>query len=129
MKAHEFTFILTEAPNEDEAERLYSLFNDGTIATIDGVPQIDFHREAPTLEEAIATALGSVRKAGFEVVCVEIEPTRSINLRRRGISEAEAAEMHARFAPFVEDWDSPEMSVYDNYDEEFAKLQAARQKA
>ncbi len=37
--------------------------------------------------------------------------------------------MRARFASFVEDWESPEMSVYDNYDEEFAKLQAARQKA
>lgn len=129
MKVHEFTFILTEDPGEDEAHRLHSLFNDGTLATINGVPQIDFHREAPTLEEAISTALGSVRKAGFEVVCVEIEPIRSINLRRRGINEAEAAAMRASFASFVEDWDSPEMSLYDNYDEEFAKLQAARQKA
>ena len=47
----------------------------------------------------------------------------TIDLRERGIDEAQAAEMRARFATFAEDWESPEMNVYDNYDEEKAKLQ------
>ena len=47
----------------------------------------------------------------------------SIDLRERGIDAAQAAEMRARLASFAEDWESPEMRVYDNYDEEKAKLQ------
>ena len=74
MKVHEFTLILTADPNEEESDRLYSIFDDGTLATIAGVPQIHFHREAPSLEEAISSALANVRKAGFDVVRVEIEP-------------------------------------------------------
>ena len=74
MKVHEFTLILTADPNEEEADRLYSIFNDGTLVTLDGVPQVHFHREAPSLEDAIGSALAHVRKAGFDVVRVEIEP-------------------------------------------------------
>ena len=54
--------------------RLYSIFDDGTIVTMVGVPQIHFHREAPSLEDAIASALAQVRKAGFDVVRVKIGP-------------------------------------------------------
>lgn len=74
MKAHEFTLILTAEPNEEEADRLYGIFNDGTLATIADVPQIRFHREVPSLEEAIVSAMANVRKAGFDVARVEIEP-------------------------------------------------------
>ena len=73
MKVHEFTLILTADPNEAESDRLYSIFNDGTIVTMAGVSQIHFHREAPSLEEAIISALAHVKKAGFDVVRVEIE--------------------------------------------------------
>ena len=71
MNLHLF---LTAGPNEEESARLYSIFNDGTIITMAGEPQVHFHREAPSLEEAIASALAQVRKAGFDVVRVEIEP-------------------------------------------------------
>jgi hypothetical protein len=47
MKDHQFTLILTGDPNEEEAERIYGIINDGTISTIAGVPQIHFHRQAP----------------------------------------------------------------------------------
>ena len=56
-------------------------------------------------------------------VVVTFLPPGSIDLRSRGIDEAQAAEMRARLASFAEDWDSPEMALYDNYDEEKAKLQ------
>ena len=56
-------------------------------------------------------------------VVVTFLPPGSIDLRERGIDEAQAANLRARFATFAEDWESPEMSIYDNYDEEKAKLQ------
>ncbi len=74
MRVHEFTLVLTADPNEEESAQLYSIFDDGTIVTMAGVPQIHFHREAPSLEDAIASAVAHVRKAGFDVARVEIEP-------------------------------------------------------
>ncbi len=74
MKEHEFTLILTRDPNEEEADKLYGTFNDGTISTIAGVPQIHFHREAEMLESAIRSAIGDVQSAGFDVARVEMEP-------------------------------------------------------
>ncbi len=129
MKIHEFTLILAADPNEEEADQLHSIFDDGTITTVEGIPQIHFHREAFSLEAAIGSALLELRKAGFEVLRVHINPATmlgaigNIDLRERGIDEAQAAEMRARLASFAEDWESPEMNVYDNYDEEKAKLQ------
>ena len=38
-----------------------------------------------------------------------------VDLRARGINEQQAADLRARLGTFAEDWDSPEMSVYDNY--------------
>ena len=87
MKAHEFTLILTAEPNEEEADRLYGIFNDGTIATIADVPQIRLHREAPSLEEAIVSAMANVRKAGFDVARVEIEP--EVMAQRAQVFQAE----------------------------------------
>lgn len=74
MKVHEFTLILTTEPTEEEADRLFSVFNDATLATSVGIPQIRFHREASSLETAIDSALMNVTESGFEVIRIEIEP-------------------------------------------------------
>lgn len=74
MKAHEFTLVLTADPNEDQADKLYATFKDGTISTIAGMPQIHFHREALSLEVAIRSAIDDVRSSGFDVERVEMEP-------------------------------------------------------
>ncbi len=74
MKEHEFTLLLTADPTEAEADKLYGKFDDGTISTIAGVPQIHFHRAAGSLEEAIRSAIGDVRSTGFDVERVEMEP-------------------------------------------------------
>ena len=65
MRIYEFTLILTGDPNEEEADRLYGIFDDGTIVTVNGVPQIHFHREAFSLESAIVSALLEIRKSRF----------------------------------------------------------------
>jgi hypothetical protein len=41
---------------------------------------------------------------------------KPVDLRAHGIDEAQAAELRARLATFAEDWESPEMDMYDNYD-------------
>lgn len=74
MTEHEFTLILSAEPNEEQADRLYSVFDDGTLSSVAGVPQIHFHRQAASLVEAIRSAITDVRKAAFEVIRVEIAP-------------------------------------------------------
>ena len=59
-------------------------------------------------------------------VIVTFLPSASVNLRDRGIDEAQAADLRARLATFAEDWESPEMSIYDNYDAAKSKLPPAR---
>jgi hypothetical protein len=39
-----------------------------------------------------------------------------VDLRARGIDETQASDLRARLTTFAEDWNSPEMDVYDNYD-------------
>lgn len=39
-----------------------------------------------------------------------------IDLRARGIGEVQAADLRGRLSTFVEDWESPEMDIYDDYD-------------
>lgn len=39
-----------------------------------------------------------------------------VDLQERGISEEKAARVRAQLASFSEEWDSPEMDIYDDYD-------------
>ncbi len=50
-------------------------------------------------------------------VIVTFLKSKHINLREREIDEKQAADLRGRLSTFVEDWDSPEMAIYDNYDE------------
>ena len=49
-------------------------------------------------------------------VIVTFLGVEGIDLRARGINEDEASVLRAQLAAFAEEWDSPEMSVYDNYE-------------
>jgi hypothetical protein len=76
MTKYEFTLILAGSPEltEEAAERLFAAgCDDGTPGTCNGVFSIDFHRQAPSLEEAIRSAIAHVRSAGYEVEHIEIE--------------------------------------------------------
>ena len=46
----------------------------------------------------------------------------AVDLRARGIDEAQAADLRDRLAAFVEDWDSSDMDAYDDYDAARASL-------
>jgi hypothetical protein len=49
-------------------------------------------------------------------VLVTFLPVEQIDLRSHGIDATQAAELRARLVPFADDWESPEMDVYDRYD-------------
>ena len=80
MKEHEFTVILTSISeiSDEAANSLYEAgCDDGSPGSCDGVVSVDFHRDAPTLESAIHSAVADIRKAGFQVERVEIYPDSS----------------------------------------------------
>jgi hypothetical protein len=47
-----------------------------------------------------------------------------VDLAERGIDEAAARELRARLVTFAEEWDSPEMDIYNDYDAARTDLQA-----
>ena len=55
-------------------------------------------------------------------VIVTFLETRHIDLRARGIDEAQAAALRAQLGTFAEEWNSPDMALYDNYDAAKTKL-------
>jgi len=55
-------------------------------------------------------------------VIVTFLETSDINLQERGIDKAQAAELRAQLGSFAEEWDSPDMALYDNYDTAKTKL-------
>ena len=50
---------------------------------------------------------------GSRVIVTLIPAVEPVDLRARGIGESQAADLHRRLAGIVEDWDRPEMDVYD----------------
>ena len=50
------------------------------------------------------------------VIVTFLEGSDRIDLRARGIDEVQAADLRGRLSTFVEDWESPEMDIYDDYD-------------
>jgi hypothetical protein len=46
---------------------------------------------------------------------------KEVDLRARGITREQAADLRARLATF-EDWNDPEMDIYDDYDQALATL-------
>ena len=49
-------------------------------------------------------------------VIVTFLDSGTMDLRERGISNAQAKTLRSQLSTFAEDWESPEMSAYDNYD-------------
>jgi hypothetical protein len=49
-------------------------------------------------------------------VIVTFLGSNQVDLRTRGIGEEQAATQVRRLATFAEDWGSPDMDIYDDYD-------------
>jgi hypothetical protein len=50
---------------------------------------------------------------GSRVIVTWIHPAEPVDLRERGIDEAQTADLRRRLISFAEDWDRPEMAAYD----------------
>ncbi len=62
-------------PADEMANRLYEAgCDDGTLVMRSGVTSVVFDRDAPSLEEAIRSAVADVSKAGYPPKGVTIEP-------------------------------------------------------
>ena len=77
-----------------------------------------FLQTQPALVVTGASVTPSVIQDANEAVSEAAAPfapayNGSISLAERGIGTEQAAELRARFQTFAEDWDSPEMSAYD----------------
>ena len=72
---YEFSLIVLEAEVTDEdADKLYEAgCDDASILSRDGVTRLLFDRHAANLDEALASAIQSVERAGLAVARVEIE--------------------------------------------------------
>jgi hypothetical protein len=46
-------------------------------------------------------------------VLVTFLETKQINLQERGIGKEQAAELRSKFSAIAEDWNRPEMDIYD----------------
>jgi hypothetical protein len=55
-------------------------------------------------------------------VIVTFLETNYIDLRERGIDASQAAALREQLGSFAEEWDSPDMELYDNYDAAKDKL-------
>lgn len=76
MQMHDFTVVLSGITEvtDDAANALYEAgCDDGSFASRDGIAFVMFHRDAPTLREAIDSAIDDVKQAGFGVLRVETE--------------------------------------------------------
>lgn len=51
--------------------------------------------------------------ASGRVIVTFLPKPKVIDLRELGITKAQAADLRARLSTFAEDWDRPEMDVYD----------------
>ena len=65
-REHDFALILGGIDGHDEAaaEAIYGVCDDATLALQRGVVTLDFTRVAPTMHEAILSAIGDVHSAG-----------------------------------------------------------------
>jgi hypothetical protein len=50
---------------------------------------------------------------GSRVIVTWVQPAEPVHLRERGIDASQAADLRLRLTSFSEDWNRPEMAVYD----------------
>jgi hypothetical protein len=76
MPSWDFTVVLkgVEEMSDELANALYEAgCDDGTVGSSCGVASVSFSRESHTLQQAIASAVADIRRAGCEVDRVQIE--------------------------------------------------------
>ncbi len=71
MTTHVFTMVLSREPTADELDALFAAgCDDAAFGTDHGLPVAEFDREAPTVADAIASAVRAIETGGLSVVRV-----------------------------------------------------------
>jgi hypothetical protein len=81
MKTYEFDVVLKNVPeaSDEHADALFVAgCDDGTLTSRNGTTWIHFDREAPSLEEAIRSAVAQVQSAGLTVSKVELDVAAAV---------------------------------------------------
>jgi hypothetical protein len=84
MKTYEFTLVLAgiQVMTEDIANDLFEAgCSDGSPFSGEGIAAIGFDRQAPSLEDAINSAVANVEQAGLSVARVEIGSEELVALK------------------------------------------------
>lgn len=76
--------------------------------------------------EAAGVAADEARRHALAALAevADRAPVGNVDLRGQKIDPAQAAELRARLAAFADDWNEPEMDVYDDYDAARSSLSA-----
>ncbi len=79
-KVQDFTVVLADMREltPETADALYKVFDDGTAGSCQGSVTIDFHRQAPSFQQAVRSAVADICRAGFEVLRIETEESRLV---------------------------------------------------
>jgi hypothetical protein len=89
--------MLSAEPTDEQAEVLYARCADLTLGVRTGVPYAAFDRVAPSLAEAVETALRDVEDTVPEVHAVRVEPAELVNAadiaRRTGRTRASVSQL------------------------------------
>ena len=84
MPDQDFTLVVTGTIDDGTVERLFEAgLDDATVRSSGGIGFVDVTRDAPTMTEALASAIRQVRSAGLEVR--EVEPGDLVTMS--GIAE------------------------------------------
>jgi hypothetical protein len=51
---------------------------------------------------------------GSRVIVTWVQPAEAVDLRELGIDEGQASDLRRRLAALAEDWERPEMAIYDD---------------
>jgi len=81
MMTYEFDLLLKDLRevSDEQADALFAAgCDDGTPACCNGIAWIHFDRQAPSLEEAIRSAVGQVQAAGFTVSKIELDAASAV---------------------------------------------------
>lgn len=80
------------------------------LATVEGV-----YRNGKVELSEVPKDLPANRDTEIRVIVTFLSPPL-VDLPARGIDVAQAAELRARLMTFAEDWNSPVMAIYDEYE-------------
>jgi hypothetical protein len=82
METYSFSLVITSPAVGEEAaaEMLYSgACDDALFSVSSGVYEVEFDREAPSLREAVLTAISNVDKAGIKTRVLRVIPDDLVN--------------------------------------------------